>query len=127
MTKELTQQEATELIATKVMGWESHKNGKYLRVEKGRYVRKERYNPFDNRRLHRCFEALEKWCPDNSDKSWNIEHVEEVKCVTLYEARKTVMGWDATIHTEHQSLNVAIITALCSAVLGEQVTIKEEV
>ena len=119
--KELSRAEATYTIADRVMGWWATNNGWW--AEKGtnhNIIKDDDYNPFADDQLHRCFEALEKW-NNTVSNSVEIEYTGRW-CVRCYD-RFTMVA----IKSGCQSLNVAIITALCSAVLGCQATIKEEV
>ena len=127
--KELSRAEATELVATKVMGWEYHGRKEawwYTDADGERVATNKKtltipyYNPFADDQLHRCFEALEKW-NNTVSNSVEIEYTGRW-CVRCYD-RFTMVA----IKSGCQSLNVAIISALCAAVLGESVTIKEEV
>jgi len=126
--KELSRAEATELVATKVMGWEYHGRKEawwYTDADGERVATNKKtltipyYNPFADDQLHRCFEALEKW-KKTVRESAEIEYT-GTWCVRLYD------GFAMVSIAGAKSLNVAIITALCSAVLGESVIIKEEV
>ena len=118
--------EATRMLAEKVMmqyKWGQVNGKSYLySLETGEPH--QEFIPFTDER--HALQVLTEWCPNNTNKSWNIEHVEDNVHVTLYEAKASIIGWSAIVNSESQNLCHAICLALLEAVTGVKYTIKED-
>ena len=125
----ITKQEARELTATKVMGWnktyESSK-GTILYGDNGpedsTYCRT--WNPLAPDKLHQCFGMLDKWCEENGLATLVINDAGmQDRCCRCF----LYIYYDCIEVAQacHEDLSHAIVSAILQAVTGETYEIED--
>lgn len=139
MTKQITEQQATEVLA-EMRGWEKNRTDytkelAWMSDHRGIGVcTKFEYLVADFRPLHdanQALECLEAWLSQHDDDPWCEIWTggKGLKEVTIEEHVNMSCGCcsenEQIAFAQHKDLCYAIATALCSAQMGEAVTIKE--
>jgi len=128
--KKITEQQARELTATKIMGWyddddEGYKHRKQLNetlVATEWVCWISDWNPLAPDKLHQCFEMLEKWRDGDKDTRTYLihspyEHPDNLSLlfsISMFDKHDDWMPREIAFK-KHKSLNHAIVSAVLQA------------